>query len=70
MRADFGFLDGISNPAITGFTTNPLPGQSVIQPGIILTGRPGDSVTRPAWAVDGSFLVRYARLFPVDFTFR
>lgn len=35
-----------------------MPGQSVIPTGIILTGRLGDSVlTRPLWALDGSFLV-------------
>jgi deferrochelatase/peroxidase EfeB len=55
---DFGFLDGISNPAITGFTANPMPGQSVLNAGAILVGETGDTVTtRPAWAKDGSFLV-------------
>ncbi|KAF7348508.1 DyP-type peroxidase [Mycena venus] len=54
----FGFLDGISNPAVSGFTTNPMPGQSVISAGSILVGETGDTVTtRPAWAKDGSFLV-------------
>lgn len=53
---DFGYLDGISNPGVTGFTTSPFPGQSVIAPGIILTGEDGDTVTRPSWAKDGSFL--------------
>ncbi|KAJ7885150.1 fungal peroxidase [Mycena olivaceomarginata] len=54
----FGFLDGISNPAITGFTANPMPGQSVLNAGAILVGETGDTVTtRPAWAKDGSFLV-------------
>ena len=29
-----------------------------MQPGVILTGEPGDNVTtRPSWAKDGSFLV-------------
>ncbi|KAJ6501273.1 fungal peroxidase [Mycena vulgaris] len=51
----FGFLDGISNPSVTGFNTG-LPGQSVVAPGSILVGETGDSVTRPAWAKDGSFL--------------
>ncbi|KAJ6563614.1 fungal peroxidase [Mycena vulgaris] len=51
----FGFLDGISNPSVTGFSTG-LPGQSVVAPGSILVGETGDSVTRPAWAKDGSFL--------------
>nr|WAW38305.1 DyP-type peroxidase [Mycena epipterygia] len=54
-RPDFGFLDGISNPAVSGFQT-PHPGQAVVPPGEILVGETGDSVTRPAWAKDGSFL--------------
>ncbi|GJJ12992.1 hypothetical protein Clacol_007241 [Clathrus columnatus] len=51
----FGFLDGISQPAINGFAP-PLPGQTPIDPGHILLGETGDSLTRPAWAKDGSFL--------------
>ncbi|KAJ7034781.1 dye-decolorizing peroxidase precursor [Mycena alexandri] len=53
----FGYLDGISNPAITGFTTNPIPGQFVANPGVILMSETGDPITRPSWAKDGSFLV-------------
>ncbi|KAG8825506.1 hypothetical protein FRC19_011298 [Serendipita sp. 401] len=55
----FGYLDGISQPAIPGFTINPVPGQQLINPGVILTGEPGDTLiaSRPAWAKDGSFLV-------------
>ena len=54
--SDFGYLDGISNPLIKGFG-EPLPGQAFIDPGIILVGRANDTVTtRPAWALDGSFL--------------
>ncbi|KAJ7931178.1 fungal peroxidase [Mycena leptocephala] len=53
----FGFLDGISNPAITGFTANVMPGQAVVAAGSILVNETGDSVTRPTWAKDGSFLV-------------
>jgi deferrochelatase/peroxidase EfeB len=49
-------LDGISNPTITGFQ-DPKPGQAVVPAGGILVGLPGDNVTRPAWAKDGSFLV-------------
>lgn len=49
-------MDGISNPTITGFGTA-LPGQAVVDPGVILAGRTGDSTTRPSWALDGSFLV-------------
>ncbi|KAJ7892195.1 fungal peroxidase [Mycena leptocephala] len=52
----FGFLDGISNPTINGFTAK--PGQAVVPASEILVGQPDDtSVTRPAWAKDGSFLV-------------
>jgi deferrochelatase/peroxidase EfeB len=39
-----------------GFQT-PLPGQAVVPTGEILVGETGDSVARPAWAKDGSFLV-------------
>ncbi|ERF68523.1 hypothetical protein EPUS_05662 [Endocarpon pusillum Z07020] len=52
----FGFLDGISDPAVQGVDTNPLPGQETIRQGIILLGREGDEFNRPPWAVDGSFL--------------
>ncbi|KAJ3916820.1 fungal peroxidase [Lentinula edodes] len=51
----FGFMDGISNPAVTGFST-PLPGQQVLDPGLFLLGESGDLVSRPSWAKDGSFL--------------
>ncbi|KAJ7676453.1 hypothetical protein B0H17DRAFT_1170464 [Mycena rosella] len=52
----FGFLDGISNPAVQGFQS-PLPGQAVVSTGEIIVGENGDSVTRPSWAKGGSFLV-------------
>ncbi|KAJ6572004.1 dye-decolorizing peroxidase precursor [Mycena capillaripes] len=52
----FGYLDGISNPAVEGFQA-PLPGQAVVPTGEILVGETGDAVSRPAWAKDGSFLV-------------
>ncbi|KAF7291871.1 Peroxidase 2 [Mycena indigotica] len=54
----FGYLDGISNPAVQGFQS-PLPGQAVVQPGEILVGEAGDPSlkSRPSWAQDGSFLV-------------
>ena len=59
----FGFSDGISQPAIEGVDTKPNPGQETIRQGIVLLGRDGDAptinnkpVTRPSWAVDGSFL--------------
>lgn len=55
----FGFLDGISNPAVTGFDKDPNPGPVPVNPGVIVTGHTGDldQATRAAWAVDGSFLV-------------
>ncbi|KAK7033639.1 dye-decolorizing heme-containing peroxidase [Paramarasmius palmivorus] len=52
----FGYMDGISQPAVQGFVQNPLPGQTPIPAGVILTGEDGDSTTRPAWAKGGSFL--------------
>lgn len=33
-----------------------LPGQAVVPSGVILTGRIGDPIPRPAWAIDGSFM--------------
>ena len=65
--ASFGFLDGISQPAVKDFDTKPNPGQETVPQGAILCGREGDVVagtatpfTRPAWALDGSFLaLRY-----------
>nr|WAW38308.1 DyP-type peroxidase [Cyanosporus caesius] len=53
----FGYLDGISQPAVAGFDIDPNPGQETVRQGIILLGRDGDTVQRPAWALDGSFLV-------------
>ncbi|KAF8884655.1 hypothetical protein BD779DRAFT_1612092 [Infundibulicybe gibba] len=41
----FGFLDGVSNPAIIGFNMNPPPAQ------------PQSDLDREPWMVDGSFLV-------------
>jgi len=53
----FGFLDGISNPAVTGFDNKPLPGPPPVRPGVILVGRDGDPVAkRDPWMVDGSCL--------------
>jgi len=54
----FGFLDGISNPLVTGFDTVINPGPSPVQPGVMITGQAGDpglSIRKP-WSVDGSFL--------------
>ena len=63
----FGFLDGISQPAVKDFDTKPNPGQETVRQGVILCGREGDVVagtetafTRPGWALAGSFLaLRY-----------
>ncbi|EJD41880.1 DyP-type peroxidase [Auricularia subglabra TFB-10046 SS5] len=53
----FGYLDGIGQPALQGFNVNPvLPGQLVVNAGVVLVGEPGDAVLRPPWAKDGSFL--------------
>lgn len=53
---DFGYMDGISQPAIDGFSTSVVPGQSLIQPGVFLFGEPGDFTPRPSWAFDGSLM--------------
>lgn len=53
---DFGFMDGISQPAINGFTTSPLPGQLPMDAGHFLLLEQSDGLTRPAWSKDGSFL--------------
>ena len=50
----FGFLDGISDPAVDGFDATTLPGQESVPQSVILLGR--DSTPRPSWALDGSFL--------------
>ena len=52
----FGFLDGISQPAIQDIDTKPNPGQETVAQGITLLGRVGDAIPRPSWALDGSFL--------------
>ncbi|KAI5119113.1 hypothetical protein M0805_007860 [Coniferiporia weirii] len=57
----FGYLDGISSPAIDALTGH-LPGQIVVPPGVLVCGTQGDvdasgaQVQRPAWAKNGSFL--------------
>ncbi|KAF8654275.1 hypothetical protein AX16_003570 [Volvariella volvacea WC 439] len=55
----FGFLDGISNPAVIGFDTRFHPGPVPVRPGAILVGRDGDSnePNRDSWMIDGSFMV-------------
>ncbi|KAI0077314.1 peroxidase TAP [Panus rudis PR-1116 ss-1] len=54
----FGFLDGISNPAVQDVDTTTFPGQETVPQGIMLLGRTGDQnlTSRPSWALDGSFL--------------
>ncbi|KAF8518408.1 fungal peroxidase [Hysterangium stoloniferum] len=62
----FGYMDGISQPAVDGFNT-PNPGQTVVPAGFFLLGETSDPVaTRPAWAKDGSFLAfrQLAQLVP------
>jgi deferrochelatase/peroxidase EfeB len=51
-------LDGISQPAVTGFDPGN-PGQTFVDPGIILVGEDGDTgnSSRAPWTKDGSFLV-------------
>lgn len=58
MLFSFGFKDGISDPAVAGFNTQPLPGQETIAPGIILLGHDTDRKKdqRPSWARNGSFM--------------
>jgi Dyp-type peroxidase family len=55
----FGFLDGISNPAVIGFDKNIQPGPSPVQAGVIVTGKDGDpgKDIRKDWSKDGSFAV-------------
>lgn len=55
----FGYLDGISNPAIIGFDKNPPPGPAPVSAGVILLGQEGDENKegREPWMADGSFLV-------------
>ena len=59
----FGFLDGVSQPAVKDVDKNPHPGQETIRQGVILLGREADTpdvpnvTSRPSWALDGSFLV-------------
>ena len=58
MAYSFGYLDGVSEPAVAGVDTDVPPGQDTIPQGIILCGRQGDTLQnqRPAWTLDGSFL--------------
>jgi Dyp-type peroxidase family len=62
----FGYRDGISQPAIEGFTESARPGQAFVQPGEFVLGYPGASSgtsvhdllnPQPMWLKNGSFLV-------------
>ncbi|KAF9002157.1 peroxidase TAP [Cyathus striatus] len=55
----FGYLDGVSNPAVIGFGKNPNPGPAPVRPGAVILGHEGDKSKdkRDGWMVDGSFLV-------------
>jgi Dyp-type peroxidase family len=62
----FGFNDGISQPFVKFQDDDgqvpkrtELPGQTVVNPGVLVLGQPGDQslATRPPWAKNGSFLV-------------
>ncbi|KAG5635848.1 hypothetical protein H0H81_009877 [Sphagnurus paluster] len=58
-KEHFGYCDGISQPAIRGCTV-PHPGRTVVDPGVLILGYPGDPVDvdkRPAWAKGGSMMV-------------
>ncbi|KAI0908723.1 hypothetical protein F4823DRAFT_625352 [Ustulina deusta] len=77
----FGFNDGLSQPAVkdvdAGVTSE--PGEQPVRQGVILLGREGDDglvvpgqapqhVTRPSWALDGSFLAfRYLKQLVPEF---
>ncbi|KAL1597921.1 hypothetical protein SLS60_008409 [Paraconiothyrium brasiliense] len=57
----FGYMDGISQPALNGVDNvdgkKPFPGQTLVKLGVGLLGRDGDDVQgRPGWAKDGSLL--------------
>jgi hypothetical protein len=57
-----GFNDGISLPYVKFADDDqqkraPLPGQNVVNPGVLVLGQPGDQQTRPSWAKNGSIAV-------------
>ncbi|GAW16563.1 hypothetical protein ANO14919_059940 [Xylariales sp. No.14919] len=77
----FGFNDGLSQPAVQGVDAGVIsePGEKPVRQGVILVGREGDDgvvipgqpaqpVTRPSWALDGSFLAfRYLKQLVPEF---
>jgi Dyp-type peroxidase family len=53
----FGWLDGVSQPAINGLST-PFPGQRAMDPGHFVFGYPGQPAPPPLpWMKNGSFMV-------------
>jgi len=53
----FGWLDGVSQPAINGLST-PFPGQRLMDAGHFVFGYPGQPATPPLpWMNNGSFMV-------------
>jgi hypothetical protein len=66
MYYSFGYLDGVSQPAVLGVDAKLPLGQETVRQGIVLLGREGDEILaqnkpptpnkRPSWALDGSFL--------------
>ena len=77
----FGFADGISQPVVRGVDATAHKGQEFVRQGVTLLGREGDieivgvtekgPISRPPWALDGSFLAfRYLfQLVPEFHTF-
>lgn len=51
----FGFLDGISQPAIRGLV-KPHEGQLPCDAGVIIHGTPGDKIHRPEWTLGGTIM--------------
>ncbi|ETS85594.1 hypothetical protein PFICI_03619 [Pestalotiopsis fici W106-1] len=80
----FGFNDGLSQPSVKGVSAPDMDGphDGPVDQGIILVGREGDNgdvppgagqvgpgpVSRPSWAIDGSFLAfRYLKQLVPEF---
>ncbi|KAG8980932.1 hypothetical protein FRB90_007400 [Tulasnella sp. 427] len=68
-REFFGFLDGISQPALDGLV-KPHTGQLTCKPGVIIHGIDGDRLKdkRPKWAVGGTVMAfRHLQQFVPEF---
>nr|WAW38288.1 DyP-type peroxidase [Chondrostereum purpureum] len=52
----FGYMDGIGQPALNGFSVDVLPGQALIDAGKFIVGATGDKRRTASWTTDGSFL--------------